>query len=558
MKLLAARTAPRSGGMHASTFSIAIAGGLLMWAGQPPLAIGWLAWVAPVPWLMLVRADELPGRRPYGALWLAGLIYWLVAIQWLRLAHPAVYVGWFVLSAYLAVYLPVFVAIARVAVHRLRMPLWAAAPVVWTGMELARAHLFTGFLMGAIAHTQVHWTTVIQISDLAGEYAVDFLIVAVAAAITCVLLPPRRYLAAVPAAALMMLALSHGHFRLQAAAGEPERSSPPQTVRIALVQGNSLADWRFDAAKQREIMDEYIGLSHDALTKAQRTGDGRPIDLLVWPETTFRTGLREFDSNFRLPPGVEQSPDEISAAGPHDLAALATQLSTPILVGIDRIHFVADPTAPTDEPRYHAYNSSVLVDRDGKIIGTYDKTHLVAFGEYIPLATWFPFVYKWLPVTGGTEEGDGAKALCTGGVCYAPNICYESAIPHVIRNQVVTLTAAGQAPDILVNITNDSWYWGSSELDMHLACDVFRAVETRRPMVIAANGGISAWIDASGRIRAESPRQKPDVIIADVEPSHMESPYMKFGDWFAGLCLACAISVVLINWYLTQVRSGEG
>jgi apolipoprotein N-acyltransferase len=302
MKLLAARTAPRIGGMRASTFSIALAGGLLMWAAQPPLAIGWLAWVAPVPWLMLVRADEMPGRRPYGALWLAGLIYWLTAIQWLRLAHPAVYVGWFALSAYLAAYLPAFVAISRVAVHRFRVPLWLAAPTVWTGLELARAHLFTGFLMGAIAHTQVHWTTVIQISDLAGEYGVDFLIVTVAAAITSVLLPPRRYLAAVPALVLVALTLGYGHFHLQATAAESEPSSPPRSVRIALIQGNSLADWRTDPAKQREIMDEYIGLSHDAVTKAERTGDGRRIDLLVWPETTFRSGLREVDSNFRVPP----------------------------------------------------------------------------------------------------------------------------------------------------------------------------------------------------------------------------------------------------------------
>ena len=122
MKLLAARTAPRTGGVQASTFSIAIAGSLLMWAAQPPLALGWLAWIAPVPWLILVRVEEMPGRRPYRAPWLAGFFFWLAAIQWLRLAHPAVYIGWFVLSAYLAVYLPAFVAITRVAVHRLRVP----------------------------------------------------------------------------------------------------------------------------------------------------------------------------------------------------------------------------------------------------------------------------------------------------------------------------------------------------------------------------------------------------------------------------------------------------
>jgi apolipoprotein N-acyltransferase len=547
MKLLAARTAPRAGGMPASTFSIAIAGSLLMWAAQPPLALSPLAWIAPVPWLMLVRADQMPGRRPYRALWLAGLVYWLAAIQWLRLAHPAVYVGWFVLSAYLACYLPMFVGVTRVAVHRLHAPLWLAAPVAWTGLEFARAHLFTGFLMGSLAHTQVHSIELIQICDLVGEYGVDFLIVAVAAAITSVILPPRKYLAAVPASLLMAVVFLYGYSRVYVTKSIADGSTPRRPVRIALIQGNSLADWRFDADKQREIMDEYVGLSHEALTKAKHTGNGRAIDLMVWPETTFRSGLREFDTNFRLPPGFQHTPDEIAAVGPHDLAALAKQLDTPILVGIDRIHFIAD-AAPANEPHYHAYNSAALVDRDGKILGTYDKCHLVMFGEYIPFANWFPFLYDWLPVTGGTEPGDGPKALCIGGVCYSPNTCYETAIPHVIRNQVATLTAQGLPPDVLVNITNDSWYWGSGELDMHLACDVFRAVEARTPLVIAANGGISAWIDAYGRVRAQSPRQKPDMIIADVERSHLDSPYMRYGDWFAGLCLACSVLAGIIGW----------
>lgn len=543
--------------MQASTLSIALAGSLLMWAAQPPLAFSFLAWIAPVPWLMLVRADELPGRRPYRALYFAGMIYWLAAIQWLRLAHPAVYIGWFVLAAYLAVYIPVFVGITRVAVHRLRVPLWLAAPVVWTGLELARAHLFTGFLMGSLAHTQVHWTTLIQISDLVGEYGVDFLIVAVAAAIASVLQPPRRYAAPIPAAALMAAALAYGNWRLQQQAVLPTVGADPRSARIALIQGNSLADWRIDLEKQREIMEEYIGQSVAALAKAKQTGDGRAIDLVVWPETTFRSGLREVDSNFRVPPTWPRTRKQIETDGPRYMAALTEQLGTPLLVGTDRVHFIDDPKAPIDDPPYQAWNSSVLVGRDGKIIGTYDKSHLVMFGEYIPLAKWFPNLYRLSPITAGTEEGDGPKALCTGGVCYSPNICYETAIPHVIRNQMTTLARAGTPPDILVNITNDSWYWGSSELDMHLACDVFRAIEARRPMVIAANGGISAWIDAYGRIRAQSPRQKPDVIIADVEIRHVDSLYMRYGDWFAGLCLACAVSVVLINWYSARMSNRE-
>src|SRR5262245_56494887 len=98
-----------------STFAIAACGSILMWAALTWSALAWLGWIAPVPWLMLVEARELSGRRPYLALYLAGLVFWLATIHWLRLPHPALYLGWFALSAYLAIYLPVFVGIARVA-----------------------------------------------------------------------------------------------------------------------------------------------------------------------------------------------------------------------------------------------------------------------------------------------------------------------------------------------------------------------------------------------------------------------------------------------------------
>jgi apolipoprotein N-acyltransferase len=193
-----------------STLPIALLGSLLLWASLPPLALGWLGWIAPVPWLWLVRGEHLASRRPYATIWLAGFVFWLLAIHWLRLPHPAVYLGWLALSAYLAFYLPVFVGLSRVAVHRVRAPLWLAAPIVWTGLELARAHLLTGFLMGSLAHTQVKWTAVIQISDLVGEYGVDFLMMTVAACITCILFQPRQPWAIVPAGLLMVAAITYG------------------------------------------------------------------------------------------------------------------------------------------------------------------------------------------------------------------------------------------------------------------------------------------------------------------------------------------------------------
>jgi apolipoprotein N-acyltransferase len=427
--------------------------------------------------------------------------------------------------------------------------MWFTAPVVWTGLELARAHLMTGFLMAALAHTQVHQTRLIQISDLVGEYGVDFVVMMVAACITGVIFPPRRLLAAAPAVLILISTLVYGHHRL-AANRTQSANEIVRTARIALIQGNSLADWKFDQQKKRRIMEEYIGLSEQAVKEAGSLGEGQPLDLIVWPETMYRNPLREFEAGFQLPTNVAQTTDEITAGDRLLLADLAANLGTPLLVGIDRIQFLADERSNSDRPSLRAYNSAALVDRSGEIVGTYDKFHLVMFGEYVPFSRRLPFLKGLSSLTGDVEAGQGPAALCTNDVCYAPNICYETVIPHVMRRHAGQLVGDNNVPvDVLVNLTNDAWYWGSSELDQHLACGVFRAVETRKPLVIAANGGISAWIDHFGRIRAQSPRQQPDIILADVELATMDSWYLKLGDWFAGACLTCCVTLAVITLF---------
>jgi len=547
-----------------STFAIALVGSLLMWAALPPLAWGWLGWFAPVPWLLLVQADELPGRRPYRALYLAGLIFWLMALHWLRLPHPLTSLGWFALSAYLAVYLPVFVALARVATYRFALPLWLAAPIVWTGLELARAHLMTGFLMASLAHTQVNWTTLIQICDLAGEYGVDFVVMLVAACMAEVLRIAdcglrisrpnsrstirRAVSALVPAAAVLTVTLAYGHLRVSQADRMTSSSHDPGP-RIALIQGNSLAEWKLDPNRERQIMEEYISLSERAVAKAREVGDGRPVDLIVWPETMFRIPLFSFDPAYRAPAQAVNTPQDFAAFAPHELAALAARLGAPILVGIDRAYGAPPGASAPEESNMLQYNSAVLVDRGGKIVGTYDKMHRVMFGEYIPFAEWITFLYQITPLTGGIVAGKEPAALWLRATyCFAPNICYETTIPHVIRRQVATLERSGNCPVALVNLTNDAWYWGSSELDMHLACDVFRAVETRVPLVVAANGGISASIDRVGRVRGRCKKQSSEFLLADIDPGYMESWYVRFGDWFAGSCLACCIALIIVEW----------
>ena len=155
-----------------------------MWASLPPLALGWLG-LDCARAVAAARANGCVAGPPAVSRAVPGRTRILARVDSIGCACRIrlLYLGWLALSAYLAIYLPIFVGLSRVAVHRLSVPLWLAAPVVWTGLELARAHLLTGFLMASLAHTQVNWTMLIQISDLVGEYGVDFVVMLVAACI---------------------------------------------------------------------------------------------------------------------------------------------------------------------------------------------------------------------------------------------------------------------------------------------------------------------------------------------------------------------------------------
>ena len=115
----------------------------------------------------------------------------------------------------------------------------------------------------------------------------------------------------------------------------------------------------------------------------------------------------------------------------------------------------------------------------------------------------------------------------------------------MLRHLITTMINRGQEPDVIVNITNDGWFHGSSELDMHLICAVFRAVECRKPVVIAANTGFSAWIDANGQIVRRAKRHDADVVLAEVCHEGRLSLYLRYGDILAGVCLLfCLITAI--------------
>lgn len=542
------------------TLVLGLLGSLLCYLAHPPVGWSFLAWIGPAAWFYVARLPVMPGRRPYRALWLAGMVYWLATVQWIRLPHELNIFGLFLLAAYLGAYLPLIVGLSRVAVFRLGIPLWLAAPVAWTGLEWVRARLMTGFLMASLAHTQIRSTAIIQIADVLGEYGVTFLIILVASALAELIyqlreperLRPQRILAPVVAAiASIAITLVYGYSSLigLAVATKNSNRAEPYNVTIALIQSDMLADWKGTPERDDTVMEQMIGLSRQAVR------EHGSVDLIVWPETMFRMFLHQSDDGYR--PQLKDA-DLWFEQAPRYLGQLTRELNAPVLVGLDRFFWAPRSTeevqaeATGDPYVYEQFNSSAAYDRSGKFVGTYDKMHLLPFGEYIPFVRWLPFLRNYSPITGGAQPGVGPTALEIEGVVYAPNICYETVLPHLIRRQVAELSRQGKTPDVLVNLTNDAWYWGSSELDMHLASGVFRAVEMRTPLVVSANRGLSAHVDHLGRIVAATERDVPATLVATVTlpPRSGEFPslFAAYGDWFALACLVCCMVLAAIGW----------
>ncbi|MFM8414309.1 MAG: apolipoprotein N-acyltransferase [Planctomycetota bacterium] len=544
---------------------LALGGGLAMFLVQPPADLWPLAWVAPLPWLMLVLPARPVGPRPWLAAWCGGLAYWLPAIHWLRLPHPATSIGWVLLSVYLACYLPLFLWLARRLVHRWRWPLVPAVAVAWVACEQLRGSLLGGFTFAGLGHTQWRWTTLIQAADAVGEVGVGGIVMIAAAGLAALLAAARGSMAArralveaTVAAVVIGASLAYGGWRLAtvpAPAGRP--------LDVLLVQGSIDTELKHDPTAAADVLAHYDELTMAGLGDPEHAA---PPDVIVWPETMWRWGLVEVDPAEVLPAAVldELLGPAAGDAGAADrqargrealarqrleaLATYARRYGTTWIVGLDRQRIT--PTAATGAEHF---NAALVLDATGAPRACYDKMFPVMFGEYVPLGDRLPFLYRLTPLAAGLTAGTAPVAVDVAGFELAPTICYETALPAAVRTIVRRLAAEGRRPDVLVNLTNDGWFWGSSELDMHLAAGILRAVEVRTPLVIAANTGFSAAIDGSGRLLARGPRRATATLRVAVHPDGRWSPWLTAGTLPAGVTLAIAVLVAVEGLFASRL-----
>ena len=142
------------------------------------------------------------------------------------------------------------------------------------------------------------------------------------------------------------------------------------------------------------------------------------------------------------------------------------------------------------------------------------------------------------------------------GINFAPNVCFESTVTHLLSRHLRELSERQQEPDALVNVTNDGWFFGSNCLDLHLACNVFRSVEFRKPTLIAANTGFSGHINSLGQRLDVGPRRETDILIIDFDKeARLTSQYRAVGEYPAIICL-CIATLALI-WGVAADRLGK-
>ena len=577
----------------------ALASALLLWAAQPPLGLSLLAWIAPIGLLWVVDRREAPNKRGYFCLWLTGCVFWLAILQGIRLAYWPLIFGWLALGLYLAVYFPLFVFVSRHLVHRCRWPLFAAAPVVWSGFELWRSYMLTGYAASTLAHSQFRQPLVIQLADQVGGYGVGLVMMCVAVVayrLMVIALGHRLeaydtgydagrdvkqgglWMEACVTLGLLVLMLGYGAWRLNESQRLAVDAKP--LLRVALIQENTPSMFDADPQRLMEAWDRYAEQTVKALEHAGHA-KGQAVDIIAWPESTFTGYSTQFHCGITWMEDkiVDHVPAEMAdrqwdrlsisdmvgslqrefrskVAVLHTAIAASTSQSTSqptsqpttssqstvsvpppyLLVGNDTVDF-------TDE-RVGKYNAVLLIDPQGQVIDRYEKIHLVMFGEYVPLG----FVLKPIADAFGLvcTPGESPNAFEVKGVKLAPSICFESMLPQVMSWLLRSLKAQGDDPQILINVTNDSWFRGSSILDHHLACEVLSAVELRRPFLIAANTGLTAWIDGSGRIVQQTKRMEPGFIIAEPLADSRFGLTQVWGD-LPGWSMAIIVAVALAH-----------
>ncbi|MCM0082835.1 apolipoprotein N-acyltransferase [Geomonas sp. Red32] len=500
----------------------ALVGGVLFFLGYVGFDQFYLEWIALVPVLWAIR-----GQRPKRAFligWVAGTVahlggfYWIVGMfrQFAGAPLPVGVLGLVLLAMANGIVFAAWAWSTRLITGRTGWSVVWVAPVCWTVAEFVWPEIFPNYL-GASQYLLPRLT---QIADLTGILGVSFLLVYINATVYHLLVSfaERRAFPVKSAAtlvAVLVLVVTYGSWRIGTVGRETAAAAK---LKVGLVQTNR------GGAENLSDPDARVR-EHQQMSRSLAASG--PVDLIVWPEGIC--GLRMSSREGSIPPAL------LGATG------------TPMLVGACIVQQQAGKTMQVS-------NSALLTDPAGKILGTYDKSILVPFGEYIPLGDLFPVLYSWLPYTAKFTAGTSNAPLMLGNHPLSVSICYEDIFPARIRR---LMRGGGErnVPQVMFNLTNDSWYGNSTEPMEHLALASFRSIEHRRALVRVTNTGISAFVDPVGRIVSRTGVWTREAIEDRVPLMNGRTIYLRFGDWLGWLCTLLAAAGLALSW--KKARNNE-
>ena len=506
-------------------FAVAFAAGALSVVAFAPF------YVVPVLWLTIpVFVWLIDGAEPH------------TEARWLRRIMPAAIVGfafgfgffiaglWWIGAAFLVD--PQFAWLLPVAVTLLPALLalfWAfgaaLARVFWfdgwprilifaVAMAVAewlRGHLFTGFPWNAFGYALTPAPLMMQSAALVGIWGLTLAAFLIFAAPVALVGAGRRRRGARRFVLFCVLLLvgdaGFGVYRLSAG---PDAFVPD--VHLRIMQPSIPQDEHWQEERGPETMQRYLNLSRSGPNGL--TG----VTHLLWPESAFPFLLTE-------------RPEALSAIA--DLLPKGTTLIT----GAAR----AEHVSGGDTPRL-IYNSAYVIDDAGEIRAAYDKVHLVPFGEYLPFRSVLTFLglRQLIALPGGFSPGDQLRTLAVQGAPPAGLlICYEVIFPGSVIEH-------GNRPGWLINLTNDAWYGATPGPYQHFLQARVRAVEEGLPLVRAANSGISAIVDAHGRIIASMGLGLVGIVDGGLPEALPLTPYARFGDILFLLLIAAAVVVAAL------------
>jgi apolipoprotein N-acyltransferase len=489
---------------------LAILSGFLFAFAFPDVGMGWLIFVALIP-LFVAVAKARNGWEAALLGWIGQTTAWLLMVPWVVrvMSHYGglPYATGVAIFIAMCLYLGLYGALFAFAAWRIRpgrhFRRWLLLPLAWAAVEYVRTYLLTGFPWSLIAAAVVDYTALVQFDRVAGPYALGVLILLPATLVAwLIVVRPRgmeRVLAIAGVAIVCFVWWATGLVASKLIA----RPADGLVSRAAMLQPNISQEMRWDSTNLIAIYHRMLSMTEEAIRQGK-------VQVVIWPESTVPLSFATTDD-------YRNTIEAISRANDVD-----------VILG----SVAEDPARPNK-----LWNAAFLVS-GGKTIGHYDKIRLVPFGEYVPLRKMLFFAEKLVHAVGEFELGTKDTPL-VGRFRYGPAICYEVVFPEIPRTQVA------HGADVLVTITNDAWYDGTSAPRQHLNQARLRAVETDRYLLRAGTTGISAFVDPTGRIVQELPMGKQGIVYAEFQARRTTTPYVRFGDWFAwGAIVATTIAAL--------------